>query len=261
MTAGDLYVDEGPEENIVQWYAGAVSKNCDAICSDNGGSCVPTENQPGSLEFYERHIRKTQACRLPLLSSCKSSAPIRDSNGFCTFENKQSNICTEEPRFYVKCCTGTTCRSDVVNGGCSGLKTYTEAEEICEALGMDLCSDFTLKNGNCCDGECGYDQERVWSAETTTNDSNRCKRRTEHQCDYCKCKGVAGGENQTYIENVYSIEQCHELAREEGMWYFTYDRRQRRCDVVNGSTENCVDLRIDQMYQASGLYIKYFPTT
>lgn len=94
MTSGDLMLTEGPTESISEWFSGDVSSTCTEICAAEGRECdrsMPT----GSLDLYSEHVGKTQGCQAPLLSTCSRTAPSRDDEGFCWFDNQDSGLCDQ----------------------------------------------------------------------------------------------------------------------------------------------------------------------
>jgi len=94
MTAGDLMLTEGPAESISEWFSGDVSLTCSAICAAQNRECdrsMPT----GNLGHYSHHVGKTQSCQLPLLSTCSRTAPSRDEEGYCWFDNQDSGLCDQ----------------------------------------------------------------------------------------------------------------------------------------------------------------------
>jgi len=94
MTSGDLMLTEGPTESISEWFSGDVSLTCAAICAAQNRECdrsMPT----GNLGHYSDHVGKTQSCQLPLLSTCSRTAPSRDEEGYCWFDNQDSGLCDQ----------------------------------------------------------------------------------------------------------------------------------------------------------------------
>jgi len=94
MTAGDLMLTEGQTESISEWFSGDVSHTCTAICAAQNRECdrsMPT----GTLGHYSDHVGKTQSCQLPLLSTCSRTAPSRDEEGHCWFDNQDSGLCDQ----------------------------------------------------------------------------------------------------------------------------------------------------------------------
>jgi len=94
MTSGDLMLTEGPTESISEWFSGDVSLTCTAICAAQNRECdrsMPT----GNLGHYSDHVGKTQSCQLPLLSTCSRTAPSRDEEGHCWFDNQDSGLCDQ----------------------------------------------------------------------------------------------------------------------------------------------------------------------
>jgi len=92
MTSGDLMLTEGSTESISEWFSGDVSSTCTEICAAENRECdrsMPT----GSLALYSEHVGKTQGCQAPLLSTCSRTAPSRDEEGFCWFDNQDSGLC------------------------------------------------------------------------------------------------------------------------------------------------------------------------
>lgn len=94
MTDGDLMLTEGPTETISEWFSGDLSLTCMEICALQQRACdrsMPT----GSLDFYDQHVGKTQSCQKPLLSTCSRTAPTRDEDGYCWFDNQDSGLCDQ----------------------------------------------------------------------------------------------------------------------------------------------------------------------
>lgn len=94
MTAGDLMLTEGSTSSISEWFSGDVSQTCAQICAAENRECdrsMPT----GNLDHYSDHVGKTQSCQLPLLSTCSRTAPSRDEEGYCWFDNQDSGLCDQ----------------------------------------------------------------------------------------------------------------------------------------------------------------------
>jgi hypothetical protein len=66
--------------------------------------------------------------------------------------------------------------SDLGLGGCSGLESWTDARDFCEASGARLCSVVELEADETRATGCGYDKESVWASDacdaTGSNGSN-----------------------------------------------------------------------------------------
>jgi hypothetical protein len=61
--------------------------------------------------------------------------------------------------------SGVVCgESDNNMGGCSGLKTFAQAEAYCSAAGARLCTASELSADEPATTGCGYDAQRVWSS-------------------------------------------------------------------------------------------------
>ena len=69
----------------------------------------------------------------------------------------------ESDTAFVSCCSLDGLTGDRnINGLCSGLVTYAEAESFCDAAQMRLCLDEELELA--CGTGCAYDSELTWTA-------------------------------------------------------------------------------------------------
>jgi len=64
----------------------------------------------------------------------------------------------------VRCCSidGSSCDSDHLEGGCQSEKTFSQAQEICEANGERLCTEEEIDGGICCGSGCNFDSHQIW---------------------------------------------------------------------------------------------------
>jgi len=89
MVEGDLMLFEGPmhtEFSGEKWVAGPIDQTCTEICASKSRSCDRSVVLNGTLDLYDE-IKSSLSCQRPLLSKCSKSAPTRDSNNYCWFEN------------------------------------------------------------------------------------------------------------------------------------------------------------------------------
>lgn len=64
----------------------------------------------------------------------------------------------------VRCCSigGDSCVTQDLDGGCQTGKTFTEAQGVCEANGLRLCTEEEIGGGVCCGTGCNYDSHQIW---------------------------------------------------------------------------------------------------
>jgi hypothetical protein len=89
MLEGDLMLYEGPmytKYDGEKWVAGPIDQTCPEICASKSRSCDRSVILNGTLDLYDE-VKSSLSCQRPLLSKCSKSAPTRDSNKNCWFEN------------------------------------------------------------------------------------------------------------------------------------------------------------------------------
>eukprot|EP00121_Abeoforma_whisleri_P008809 Awhi_evm1s8091 len=67
----------------------------------------------------------------------------------------------------VRCCSvdGSSCTSKIANQ-CYNGKSYFEAYQLCEGIGLRLCSINELETNMCCSTGCNHDNRRVWTSDS-----------------------------------------------------------------------------------------------
>jgi len=93
MTSGDLELQEAAADtNAVTWVQGAAGLNCNRVCVNAGTSGTNMMCDAPSLnadEMYEK-LKDDITCKLPLLSSCASTAPSTEDD-WCWFRRAGCN--------------------------------------------------------------------------------------------------------------------------------------------------------------------------
>eukprot|EP00492_Amphilonche_elongata_P000540 TRINITY_DN1302_c0_g1_i1.p1 TRINITY_DN1302_c0_g1~~TRINITY_DN1302_c0_g1_i1.p1 ORF type:complete len:320 (+),score=54.93 TRINITY_DN1302_c0_g1_i1:223-1182(+) len=93
MVDGDLMLLEGPSADLSfpgeKWVAGNVEETCTEICNGQMRYCDRSATLDGTLNDYN-DVKSSLSCQIPLLSTCESSPPVRDSDGYCWFENRDA---------------------------------------------------------------------------------------------------------------------------------------------------------------------------
>jgi len=87
MEAGDLMLFESgtAPPSTQRWVTGSVGATCAQTCEALNQECDRTVMLDGSTDLY-KEIKTSQSCQLPLLSKCSISAPSKDTDGFCYFQ-------------------------------------------------------------------------------------------------------------------------------------------------------------------------------
>jgi hypothetical protein len=73
-------------------------------------------------------------------------------------------------RLSVRCCHDTKTKIPMQDYGCNTMKTYDEAEQICNNKGYRLCSIQEVKEGRVKGTGCGMDGHRIWTDSGNTKD-------------------------------------------------------------------------------------------
>ena len=60
---------------------------------------------------------------------------------------------------------GLSCTTQDLPDGCQEYKTFLEAQAICTADGLRLCSEAEVETGVCCGSGCGFDGHQIWTDE------------------------------------------------------------------------------------------------
>jgi len=121
MESGDLMLFEGVEQpSAKEWVQGNIGMTCEEVCHARNQVCDRSVILDGSLDLYE-DIKTDQSCQLPLLSKNTVSAPSRDADGFCYFQNSALN---DAPS------------TDICDAG-SGAENEFESERLCPCI-IDL---------------------------------------------------------------------------------------------------------------------------
>lgn len=97
MNAGDLELTEAaPDTGAVMWVQGEAGLNCNRVCMNAGTSAgadmmcdAPSLNADTQEAMYEK-LKDDITCKLPLLSSCASTAPSTEDN-WCWFRRAGCN--------------------------------------------------------------------------------------------------------------------------------------------------------------------------
>merc|ERR1719499_1480067 len=91
METGDLMLFEGVQQpSAKEWVKGNIGMTCEEVCHSRNQMCDRSVVLDGSLDLYE-DVKTDQSCQLPLLSKNTASAPSRDADGFCYFQNSELN--------------------------------------------------------------------------------------------------------------------------------------------------------------------------
>jgi len=91
METGDLMLFEGVQQpSAKEWVQGNIGMSCEEVCQSRNQMCDRSVVLDGSLDLYE-DVKTDQSCQLPLLSKNTASAPSRDADGFCYFQNSELN--------------------------------------------------------------------------------------------------------------------------------------------------------------------------
>jgi len=91
METGDLMLFEGVQQpSPKEWVQGNIGMTCEEVCQSRNQMCDRSVVLDGSLDLYE-DVKTDQSCQLPLLSKNTASAPSRDADGFCYFQNSELN--------------------------------------------------------------------------------------------------------------------------------------------------------------------------
>jgi len=91
MEIGDLMLFEGVQQpSTKEWVQGNIGMTCEEVCRARNQMCDRSVVLDGSLNLYE-DVKIDQSCQLPLLSKHTASAPSRDADGFCYFQNSELN--------------------------------------------------------------------------------------------------------------------------------------------------------------------------
>lgn len=102
MTAGDLMLFEDNSEDLPnelsgeKWIPGDILQTCTQICNAQNRACDRSVSLNGTLDLYDE-MKPSLSCQRPLLSTCTKSAPTRDQDGFCWFENRDSGCEDSNP--------------------------------------------------------------------------------------------------------------------------------------------------------------------
>lgn len=75
-----------------KWIAGPSDQTCTQICKAQSRACDRSVVLNGTLDIYN-DMKTSLSCQLPLLSACPNSAPTRDSDGYCWFDNQAKTNC------------------------------------------------------------------------------------------------------------------------------------------------------------------------
>jgi len=110
MVEGDLMLFEGPmstEYAGEKWVAGPIDQTCPEICASKSRSCDRSVILNGTLDLYDE-VKSSLSCQRPLLSKCSKSAPTRDSNNHCWFENYDDAECKDLNTEPISICDDTS---------------------------------------------------------------------------------------------------------------------------------------------------------
>jgi hypothetical protein len=106
---------------------------------------------PSGIEYVVAKEFTANACNPPDLTSSRTCEDLGWANAGI-YGNK--TVCGE---------------SHVALGGCSGLLTFSAAQDFCEASGARLCSKSELRNDEARATGCSYDKELLWSRDYCTS--------------------------------------------------------------------------------------------
>jgi cathepsin B len=106
-------------------------------------------------------------------------APSPSSQCHITMAGRSSKLSThpvtcspDSEKHYVRCCPKTgTAKVPMSEYGCNAGKTYSEANNICTAAGLRLCTQDLIAADRTAGTGCGYDSKRIWTSTTTTADT------------------------------------------------------------------------------------------